>query len=117
MYLERVNSKGRQYLYLKCYQTREYYSNNKITVYSFGRIDTALKKMYSWKKDFSYFPKELKNAGCKKEDLESWIETLETGVHKKTGRKFKVEHLLAALINLNFSTITTIIIKVKMTFI
>lgn len=88
LFLERVTSKGNCYLYLRQYSVREHYHNNKITVFSFGRIERALKTMYSWNKDFQTFPQELIEIGCSKEDLQRWIETLETGVHQKTGRKF-----------------------------
>ncbi|UOQ47214.1 hypothetical protein MUN88_14175 [Gracilibacillus caseinilyticus] len=87
MYLERVKAKGKTYLYLKKYCVREFYERNNKTVYGFGRIEKALKQMYKWQQDYSTFPQELKKEGCTKKDLMTWIDTLETGIHK-TGRSF-----------------------------
>lgn len=87
MYLERVKSKGNCYLYLKNYSVRQNYASNKVTVYRFGRIEQALESMYRWKRNFKEFPKDLIDIGCNKKDLEIWIQTLETGVHK-SGKKF-----------------------------
>lgn len=88
LYLERVCSKGQYYLYLRKYKVRSYYESNKKTVYRFGRIEDALSRMYFWKRNFELFPHELKVYGCTYDDLLSWINTLENGVHK-TGRTFE----------------------------
>lgn len=85
-----MKSKEVYYLYLKQYEVRPYYSNNKVTIYSFGRIENALKDMISWRKDFTTFPHELKKNGCTKKELDLWIETLETGTHTRTGKKFSL---------------------------
>lgn len=88
MFLRQVKSKGNRYLYLCCYDSNEYLSDNKKKLYSFGRTEKALIQMKKWSRDFSTFPIELKEIGCKKEDLEEWIRTLTTGI-TKTGRKIK----------------------------
>ncbi|TRM08768.1 hypothetical protein FH966_14795 [Lentibacillus cibarius] len=90
MYLERVVSKGFCYLYLKEYAVRSHYASNSIIVYRFGRIEKALKNMYIWRNDFGLFPEQLQNLGCTQKDLNEWIRTLETGVHK-TGRVFALK--------------------------
>lgn len=90
MWLERIKAKGNYYLYLRSYAVREY-SVNRMIVYKFGREESALPRMYNWRKNFAeYFPKELKELGCTFEDLDGWIKSLETKVHTKTGRKFVV---------------------------
>jgi hypothetical protein len=91
LFLERAHAKGYSYLYLKKYDARENYANNKIIIYRFGRVQEALKKMYKWRDNFNLFPGELIEEGCTKEDLDIWIKTLETGVHVKTGRMFKMK--------------------------
>ncbi|WP_208592320.1 hypothetical protein [Gracilibacillus suaedae] len=88
MFLGRVRAKGKTYLYLKKYCIRENYEANATIIYAFGRIDNALSKMYEWKNDFSSFPLELKQQGCTKKDLLNWIDTLESGIHKRSGRSF-----------------------------
>lgn len=89
MYLERVRSKGRTYLYAKKYKPGINDYSNSIIVYRFGRIDFALNKLYRWKNDFRYVPEELKKEGCTMKDIKTWIRTLETGVHK-SGRRFSI---------------------------
>ncbi len=69
-----------------------------MTVYRFGRIDNALRQMYKWQKDFSEFPEELKKEGCKKKDLSSWINTLESGLHP-TGRSFTTQYNIYNVLN------------------
>lgn len=88
LYLQRSKSKGNDYLYLRNYSNREHYSSNRVTVFSFGRVEVALKNMYKWRADFSEFPIELRELGCGINELEVWIQSLETGKHK-TGRTFK----------------------------
>lgn len=90
MYLERVRAKGKTYLYLKKYYVRDNYSNNTMTIYGFGRIEQALKQMYRWKCDLSTLPEDLKQEDCSIKDLDTWIATLETGVHK-SGRSFVMQ--------------------------
>lgn len=80
MYLERVKSKGRYYLYLKEYAVREYNLTPKVTLFAFGRLEKALKEMYYWRDNFKYFPKELKRVGCTKKDLLNWICKLEKDI-------------------------------------
>lgn len=82
MYLEKVKSKGNYYVYLKQYDRTVTYSHDKrVYLYSFGRIDKALNKMYEWKKDSSRFPGELLEIGCGIDDVKQWIKRLEK--HKK----------------------------------
>lgn len=85
MFLKNVKSKGQVYIYLCAYDRQE--KDRKI-VFSFGRIDRAIGKMNSWKGDFRDFPILLSELGCRREDLEDWIRTIETGV-TKTGKQFK----------------------------
>lgn len=75
-------------MYLRKYKVREFYESNKKTVYRFGRIEDALSKMHYWKRNFELFPKQLKTYGCTYDDLCSWIDTLESGKHKSSGRRF-----------------------------
>lgn len=88
MFISHVNSKGNQYIYLYTYCNQEEISSGKQSIYGFGRKEQAIKKMRSWRNDFSQFPKELIEFGCTREDLIDWIRTMETGV-TKTGKKFK----------------------------
>lgn len=90
-YLSRIHSKGRCYLYLKEYAVRKHYSSRSIIIYRFGRLEIALSDMKKWKRNFNLFPKELKKEGFCKKDLDQWIRTLETGIHK-TGRIFAINH-------------------------
>lgn len=91
MYLERAKSRGNTYLYLKKYRRQpEPFYSNKISVFSFGRIENALKQMRDWEKDFENFPNELLQLGCDLDDLQAWIKTLETGVHEKSKRTFQI---------------------------
>ncbi len=92
MYLERVKAKGRTYLYLKKYCVREHYESKSVTIFAFGRIEKALKTMYKWKNDHSTIPQELIQEGCSRNDLMTWINTLETGIHKRSGRSFVYQH-------------------------
>jgi hypothetical protein len=91
LFLSTVKAKGNYYIYL-CGYSRErkgnHYSKNVETLFRFGRKELAIRKMYSWRRDFNSFPVELQNVGCEREDLEDWIKTLETGV-TKTGKQFK----------------------------
>lgn len=87
MFISRVKSKGRYYLYLYGYLNKD--GTPKIqTLYSFGNKEIAIQNMRTWFKNFDLFPKELIEFGCNKKDLEVWIRTLETGV-TKTGKKTK----------------------------
>ncbi|SEO80669.1 hypothetical protein SAMN04488134_11364 [Amphibacillus marinus] len=86
MYLERVKAKGKTYLYVRKYCVRPNYSNNTKTVFRFGRIEKALKQLYSWQLG-DKLPNELVKEGCTRQDIADWINTLETGIHK-TGRSF-----------------------------
>lgn len=87
-YLSQVKVKGKRYIYLKEYQGKK---NGKITeprIYAFGHRSIALQRMKEWQKDFSTFPEYLKKLGYDENDLQDWINTLETGV-SKTGRSKK----------------------------
>lgn len=92
MFLERSVSKGKVYLYLKQYAVRQNYANQKIILYSFGRMEKALQNMYAWKNDFSTFPRELTDIGCTKRDLLSWIRKIET--KSKSAVKKIAAHLI-----------------------
>jgi hypothetical protein len=73
---------------LKQYTSRDSYTNsNREIVYRFGRIEKALEDMHAWREDFGMLPYDLVALGCSRRDLDAWIHTLETGIHK-TGRKF-----------------------------
>jgi len=89
LFLTRVQSRNFQYLYLRKYKRRENYADHKKTLYRFGRIENALKDMYRWQEDINSLPDELKDIGCNRDKVETWIKTLETGIHPKTSRVFK----------------------------
>jgi hypothetical protein len=89
LFLSKKTTKGHHYLYLQRYQVRDHYKNLKLTVFRFGRLESAKQQMYAWRENFNEFPKELIDLGCTKRDLEVWIVTIETGVHK-TGRKLMI---------------------------
>lgn len=76
-FLTRVHANGATYLYLREYATRRNVINNSVTIYRFGRIDNALKKMHKWKQDINKFPEQLKRRGFEKEDLKAWIKRVE----------------------------------------
>lgn len=85
MFLKSVKSKGNVYIYLCAYSSLD---QDKKILFSFGRIDKAIRSMRQWKNNFRELPEELSKMGCCREDLLDWIRTLETGV-TKTGKKFK----------------------------
>jgi hypothetical protein len=88
VFLENKKAKGNRYIYLCCYQSHEVSHSGRKFVYGFGRLEVAIKNMYSWKKNFQSFPIELLELGCDRSDLEEWINTIETG-RTKTGKVFK----------------------------
>lgn len=77
MYLERVKAKGRYYIYLKAYDSTITYGQKKVTLYNFGREEHAIKDIREWLKDKNKLPRKLKNVGCVRRDLESWLNSLE----------------------------------------
>lgn len=80
LYLAKVKAKGHYYLYLRMYSTdfrTDKYRNTRKTLFRFGRADTALKNMYTWRSNFNELPEELKKCGCARNDLENWIAHLE----------------------------------------
>lgn len=84
MYLDRVKAKGRQYLYLKMYDTEVTYSKDKrVVLYRFGREEKALQNMYLWLSDINKMPVELKELNCNKDDLKKWIYQLEIRMKRK----------------------------------
>ena len=89
-YLSQVKANGHQYIYLTEYcGNNEYSEKLERHIFAFGNGKSVLMKMYSWLKDFeNSFPEELKELGYGREDLKSWIKTLETG-RTKRGKKFK----------------------------
>ncbi|MFD2446687.1 hypothetical protein ACFSO7_22365 [Bacillus sp. CGMCC 1.16607] len=86
MYLQTAKAKGNAYIYLVAYEMSYKGLASRRTLYGFGRKDKAAKKMYSWKENFSTFPTELLELGCTQDDLNYWIQYVETGI-TKTGRK------------------------------
>lgn len=91
-YLSQVRAGGKQYIYLTEYcGIQPFSSKTEKHIFSFGCSQIALAKMKSWYRNFeSKFPDELKERGYTIDDLEIWIQTLETGI-TKNGRKFKYE--------------------------
>jgi hypothetical protein len=91
-YLSQVRAGGKQYIYLTEYcGNQDFSSKTEKHIFSFGSSNFALYKMKRWLRNFeNEFPDELKEAGYSKEDLQNWINTLETGV-TKNGRKFQYE--------------------------
>lgn len=87
LFLMTIKSKGKVYIYLTAYEMSYKGLASRKTLYGFGRNDIAAEKMYGWKEDFSTFPKELLELGCTQDDLNNWIQSIETGI-TKNGRKF-----------------------------
>lgn len=83
MYLKSVKSKGNIYIYLCAYNNQE---QDKKILFSFGRIDKAIKNMYEWKK--SELPVDLIEIGCCREELFNWIKKVKE-INKTTTRKMK----------------------------
>ncbi|MDF9504987.1 hypothetical protein P5808_27810 [Bacillus cereus] len=77
-YLKFKKSKGNYYVYL-VKSVRESGVKKDITLYKFGRLETALENMFEWRNEFELFPKELLEMGYTWEDLHEWVTTLETG--------------------------------------
>lgn len=73
MYLEKIQSKGNYYLYLKEYDGSILYGSKKRTLYAFGRLEEARKNFVEWKNDLNKFPEELKDYGCTRDDLDLWV--------------------------------------------
>jgi hypothetical protein len=82
MYLKSVKSKGNIYIYLCAYNNQE---QDKKTLFSFGRVDKAIKKMYEWKEN--KLPVDLIEIGCCREDLFVWIKKIKQ--LNKTTKKLK----------------------------
>jgi hypothetical protein len=97
-YLSQIKSGGRQYIYLTEYCGNQEFSTKKERhVYSFGNSRMALLKMKRWIRKFEQeFPDELKSMGYTEKDLETWINTLQTGITSK-GRKFIIEYKKRAI--------------------
>jgi hypothetical protein len=85
MFLKNVNSKGNVYIYLCAYNHED---QDKKILFSFGRVDKALRSMYEWKDDFCEFPSDLSKIGCTRNDLIDWIRKLESRI-TRTGKRFK----------------------------
>jgi hypothetical protein len=83
MYLKSVKSKGNIYIYLCAYNNQE---QDKKILFSFGRIDKAIKNMYEWEK--SELPVDLIEIGCSREELFTWIKKVKE-INKTTTRKMK----------------------------
>lgn len=77
MYIERVKSKGRYYLYLKKYDGTIMFGSRKKTLYRFGRLENALEKMKFWLQDINCLPLPLQELGCNEEDIKKWIDSIE----------------------------------------
>lgn len=77
MYIERVRSKGRCYLYLKKYDGRIMFGTKKKTLYRFGRLENALNEMKIWLEDMNCLPLALQELGCSEENLIEWINSIE----------------------------------------
>jgi len=88
VFLKSFTAKGKKYIYLYSYVGVDSREIKLKKLYAFGRSEIAINKMRDWKRDFSKFPVELKEIGCKKADLLEWIVTIETGV-TKTGKAFR----------------------------
>lgn len=74
MYLEKVRSKGVDYLYLRKYDSKVKYGTRRKFVYGFGRLEQAREKMINWEKGKEKIPDELKKLGCTSDDIHQWIE-------------------------------------------
>lgn len=63
-YLSKVKSNGNTYVYLAEYIGKQQYSRRRERhIYSFGRLDVALRNLEIWKAVPSMFPKELSALG------------------------------------------------------
>lgn len=82
MFLKQVKAKDKKYLYLCAYTVRDNFPSVAI-LYSFGRVEMAVKNFHDWKENFHLFPNELKEMGCNQNDLKNWIKQIE----KKMGGK------------------------------
>ncbi|MCC2248998.1 hypothetical protein JUJ52_03370 [Virgibacillus sp. AGTR] len=74
MYLEKIQSKGNYYLYLKEYDGSILYGSKKRTLYAFGRLEEARKNFVEWNNDINKLPDNFKKYGCTRDDLEKWID-------------------------------------------
>lgn len=82
MFLQSIQSRGKQYIYLLTYENSQQRHQGKKIIYRFGRSNIAIEKMNQWQHDFKQFPDELKMLGCNQNDLEQWLSYVIT----KTGQ-------------------------------
>ncbi|GAE32864.1 hypothetical protein [Halalkalibacter hemicellulosilyticus] len=76
-YLSQVRANGRQYWYLKKYEGKQEFKQNKErTLYKFGNSENAIAKLHLWNQDFTFFPSELKQLGYGRKHVNVWIDTL-----------------------------------------
>lgn len=88
-FLSQIRVKGKQYIYLSEYIGKnKYTTTTEINVYGFGERQKALETMRKWKSGEKEIPREITVLGYGLEDVEQWIETLETGI-SPTGRSKK----------------------------
>lgn len=84
-YLKRVKSRNKDYLYVV---VNNHY--RKQILYSFGRLEDSLRKMYGFVED-GKLPKSLVDLGFTLDDLDEWILTLQTGFNA-SGKKLNWVH-------------------------
>ncbi|MEE6209008.1 hypothetical protein U3A55_02400 [Salarchaeum sp. III] len=87
------SSNGYKYICLRRSRHLRYENGKKKNanehLYSFGRHDKALERMYSWRDNPDTFPEKLSDLGFGLPDLHEWILTMETKV-KSNGKPFAV---------------------------
>ncbi|GIO25343.1 hypothetical protein [Oceanobacillus sp. J11TS1] len=97
MYIDRIKSKHKYYLYLRKYESSVTYSLDKrVLVFRFGREEHALAEMRAWLQDINLLPIELKKLGFTKEDVQEWINNVEERREKTISSKYINYHALSS---------------------
>lgn len=71
-------SKGREYFYLRKSIRVKNNVVNKKNLFSFGSRKKAIENLNEWKNDISKMPNELKKLGYDLEDIDNWINQIES---------------------------------------
>lgn len=74
LYLEKIRSKGVEYLYLRKYDPKVEYGTKRRFVFRFGKTEKARANMIDWVMGNEEMPIELKKLGCTSADVQKWIQ-------------------------------------------
>lgn len=67
-------------------KTVTYTTDKRVCIFRFGREENAIADMKTWLRNIDLLPVELKELGCTREDVEKWVNSIES---RKRGSKLQ----------------------------